>query len=250
MGRATYLTARCPTGCEAWLHPKALPLHAEVRCRGHPWVDDLSDTAVVPDAYTELLLGLGDDVAVGVVDPGHLSRIDPGDGRCRHRPPTPSGVLRVHSPVPGVSARRWLVVALAAADRWGADGVRRAVRADGFYTLETELVLPGTYTECPVCGAFVAARVLGQHQRMSATCWWQRAAAEVRAAWRDGWRDPYTVPGAPTTWTDLSRSAGWRRRLRTVPFPRWIAVLVSPATPRAVARGTTGKSAGFSSGRF
>lgn len=30
--RCEYLTARCPYGCEVWLHPKAVAPHAD-RCR-------------------------------------------------------------------------------------------------------------------------------------------------------------------------------------------------------------------------
>lgn len=35
MTKCEYLTARCPTGCEVWLHPKAVTPH-EARCPGHP----------------------------------------------------------------------------------------------------------------------------------------------------------------------------------------------------------------------
>jgi len=56
----------------------------------------------------------------------------------------------------------------------------------------------------------------------------RRAAAEVRAAWAAGWRDPYSVQGAPLTWGELTGKVCWQRRLVTVDFPRWTAVLLKP----------------------
>lgn len=34
--RCEYLTARCPYGCEVWLHPRAVATHRD-RCPGHRW---------------------------------------------------------------------------------------------------------------------------------------------------------------------------------------------------------------------
>jgi hypothetical protein len=229
MGRAAYLTARCPTGCEAWLHPHAVDRHVDGRCRGRPWVDDVPDTVVVPAAYADLLLGVLDEALVGLVSLERSPRVDPRDGRRRAEAPGSGGTFRIRSPLGGVAARRWLVVATAAVDRWGIDGARQAQRPDRFAELQHELLAPGAYAECPGCGAFVSTSALRSHQAKSASCLWRRAALEVRCAWRDGWRDPCSVRGAPTTWGELSASR-WRRRLHTVPFPRWIAVLLPPNT--------------------
>jgi hypothetical protein len=46
--RCRYLTARCPTGCETWLHPRAVNAHVLLRrCRGNPWIEDVEDEALV-----------------------------------------------------------------------------------------------------------------------------------------------------------------------------------------------------------
>ncbi len=86
MGRSAYLTARCPTGCEAWLHPYALDQHVDGRCQGHLWVDDLPDTAVIPASYTDLILATLDEAL------RRTPRTKRGDaaglrlaGRCRGR---------------------------------------------------------------------------------------------------------------------------------------------------------------------
>jgi hypothetical protein len=228
MGRSTYLTARCPTGCEAWLHPYALDQHLDGRCRGHPWVDDLPDTAVIPTGYTGVILGCVDEALIGTVGSERSGRVDARDGRLRHPAPPNPGTLRLRSPLDGVPARRWLVVALAAADRFGNDGIRQALDPDRFSELQDELLPAGAYLDCPICGTFIHSRALRGHQATSAICGWRRGALEVRCAWRDGWRDPHSVPGAPMTWGELCRSTRWRRLLRTVVFPRWIAVLLPP----------------------
>jgi len=229
MGRSTYLTARCPAGCEAWLHPYALDQHVDGRCRGHPWVDDLPDTAVIPSSYTDLLLGTLDEALISTVRLERSGRVDARDGRLRHEAPLSPGSFRVHSPFDGVRARRWLVVARAAADRWGSDGIHQALDPDRFHELQEELLPVGAYLDCPICGTFIHSRALRSHQATSAICGWRRAALEVRSAWRDGWRDPCSVPKAPKTWGELSRSTRWKRQLRTTAFPRWIAVLLPPA---------------------
>jgi hypothetical protein len=228
MGRSAYLTARCPTGCEAWLHPYALDQHIGGRCRGHPWVDDLPDTAVIPASYTDMILGTVDEALISTVGLKGSSRVDARDGRLRNPAPLHAGSVRLYSPLDGIRARRWLVVALAAADRWGSEGVHQALEPGRFRELENELLVPGSYLDCPVCGAFVSSRALRNHQTTSASCGWRRAAFEVRCAWRHGWRDPCSVPQAPKTWGELSRSTRWKRQLRTAVFPRWIAVLLPP----------------------
>ena len=232
MGRAAYLTARCPTGCEAWLHPYALDQHVEGRCRGHPWVDDLADSAVVPTSYTDAILGVVDESLVRPLPMDRSRRVDGRDGRLRNPSPEHGGMFRIHSPLEGIKARRWLVVAAAAADRWGRDGVRQALDEQRFDELQDELLVPGSYVDCPVCGAFVSALALHAHQTTSANCAWRRAALEVRCAWRGGWRDPYSIPEAPKTWSELCASMRWKRQVRTVVFPRWIAVLLPGAGDR------------------
>lgn len=227
MGRAAYLTARCTTGCEAWLHPYALDQHVEGRCRGHPWVDDLADTAVVPNSSSGVILGVLEESLVSPVPLERSSRVVGRDGRLRNPAPEHGGMFRIRSPLDGVKSRRWLVVAIAAADRWGTDGVRQALDAHRFHELEDELLVPGSYVDCPICGAFVSALALHPHQTTSANCAWRRAALEVRCAWRDGWRDPCSIPETPKTWSELSGSTRWKRQVRTVAFPRWIAVLLS-----------------------
>lgn len=239
MGRAAYLTARCPTGCEAWLHPHALDRHVQGRCRGHPWINDLPDTAVVPNSSSSVILGALDGTLVSPVPLERASRVDGRDGRLRNPAPEHGGMFRIHSPLPGVKARRWLVVAIAAADRWGSDGVRQALDRQCFHDLEGELLVPGSYVDCPICGAFVSAHSLHAHQTTSANCAWRRAALEVRCAWRDGWRDPCSIPEAPETWSELSASTRWKRQVRTVVFPRWIAVLLPGDGDRRRHRGET-----------
>lgn len=158
MGRSAYLTARCPTGCEAWLYPYALERHVDGRCRGHPWVDDMPDTAVIPASYTNMILGNVDEALISTVGLERSGRVDGRDGRLRHAAPLNPGSFCVPSPLDGIRARRWLVVALAAADRWGNDGVRQALEPERFRELEKELLAPGSYLDCPVCGAFVSSR--------------------------------------------------------------------------------------------
>lgn len=49
MSKVHDLTARCPQGCETWLHPRAVWLHTNdpKRCREHPSVDDLADSTLI-----------------------------------------------------------------------------------------------------------------------------------------------------------------------------------------------------------
>lgn len=83
--------------------------------------------------------------------------------------------------------------------------------------------------DCPDCGDTVRRAGIGLHRAKSTLCRWKRARTEVQALWDRGWRDPITVPGAPLKWELLQAKAVWRRRVRTVEFPRWVAVLLSPA---------------------
>ena len=117
---------------------------------------------------------------------------------------------------------------MAALDAKGLASVREALSVEGFQALEAELIAPGDDIDCPDCGLLVSVRGLPIHRATNASCRWRQAAAEVRDLWGEGWRDPYNVEGAPLTWGGLTAKVGWRRRLCTVDFPRWTAVLLKP----------------------
>lgn len=222
MPRVHYLTIRCPSGCETWLAPPWLQGHL-ARCAGHPWVDDLPDRAVVPAPLAGALLSVLPRALVQEAERPKVarSRQDRVALDFRH------GVT-VASPVDGVPARKWLRVAVAALETKGLSAVRTALSPEGFRALEQELVPPGSDVVCPDCGEHVTARGLATHRATSGACRWRRAAAEVRDAWSMGWRDPHSVEGAPLTWGELVGKVRWQRRLVTVDFPRWTAVLLKP----------------------
>lgn len=222
MARLHYLTIRCPTGCESWLAPPWLQGHL-VRCVGHPWVDDLPDRAVVPAPIAGALLSVLPRALVQEAERPKVtrSRQDTVALDFRH------GVT-IESPLAGVPARKWLRVAMAALECRGLSSVRAALSPDGFQVLQRELVPPGTEAVCSDCGQEVTARGLATHRATSGACRWRRAAAEVREAWAAGWRDPYSVDGAPLTWAELVGKVCWQRRLVTIDFPRWTAVLLKP----------------------
>lgn len=222
MPRVHYLTIRCPKGCEAWVAPPWLDGHL-ARCTGRPWVDDLPDRAVIPAPLVGALLSV---LPRAIVEEAARPRVDRAR-RDRVALDFREGVT-VRSPVEGVRARRWLRVAVAALESKGLTSVRQALSADGFSALEQALVPPGSEVVCPDCGEHVTARGLGTHRATSGACRWRRAAAEVREAWARGWRDPYSVEGAPLTWGELTGRVCWQRRLVTVDFPRWTAVLLKP----------------------
>lgn len=142
---------------------------------------------------------------------------------------------RVRSPVEGVRARRWLHVATAVLEQQGLHAVKRTLTPEGFLELERAVVPPQDKGECPDCGEFVTRRGLGSHRATSSVCRWRRAATEVREAWGAWWRDPFTVDGAPLIWGELSSRVQWRKRLLTVPFPRWTGVLLKAGDPAATA---------------
>ncbi len=226
--RVTYLTIRCLWGCEAWLSYRASVLAHHGRCRGRPWVDDIDDVAVIPDPYTKVITDAVDgDLVGGISLPGE-SRTASGGGNARYPAPTPKGTRTIQSPLEGIRARRWLTVAIAAFDAHGHAGLERALDADRFHALEADVLTPGAFTECPYCGALINSRALKQHQATNGVCGFRRGVAEIEAAWRRGWRDPYSVPDAPLRWVDLQATRHWRRRIHTVRFPRWIAVLLAP----------------------
>lgn len=230
MSKVHYLTARCPQGCETWLHPRAVWPHTEdpKRCRHHPWVDDLDDNALIAAP-------LAHDVAS--VLPRHLvGRPRFSGDRLLH--PHPDDYLRidvtagivVRSPVEGVRAQRWAVVVAAAERDLGAGAIHKAITSDGFAELEQRLTEEGRLARCPDCGDTTTAKGLTQHRARNTPCRWRRAAEEVRRLWAEGWRDPFSVPGAPLKWGELNATVAWRRRVHVVPFPAWTAVVLRDGT--------------------
>lgn len=225
MTKVHYLTARCPQGCEAWLHPLAVEPHLldPDRCRKRPWVDEIPDLALVAAP-------LAHDMA-DALPPDLLSRPF-SEGRMLS--PNPDNYIRidlcqgvmVRSPVPGVRAQRWAVVTSAAAREYGASAIQRATTLDGFAELEQQLVAQGRLTQCPICGDTTMVNGLRNHQGRNRACRWRVAAAAVRTLWADGWRDPYSVAGAPLKWGELTAAARWRQRMQVVRFPAWTAVLL------------------------
>jgi hypothetical protein len=228
LARCRYLTARCPTGCEVWLHPRAVEPHITLgRCPGRPWVDDVEDSALVPEPIADLL---SDRLPGHLLEPVNVSR----DRMLRLR--SAEGVshdvlrgLLVHSPIEGVPARRWVYIVTAAVEHHGPAAIVTAMTSTGFNDLERELAMNDRLVDCPDCGQTVGRSRIDLHRARSTLCRWKRARDEVRALWEAGWRDPFTVPGAPLSWEGLQARVAWRRRIRTTEFPRWVAVLLSPA---------------------
>lgn len=230
MSKVHYLTARCPQGCETWLHPRAVWPHNEdpKRCRHHPWVDDLDDNALIAAP-------LAHDVA-SILPRDLVGRPRFSGDRLLH--PHPDDYLRidvtagivVRSPVEGVRAQRWAVVVAAAERDLGVGAIHKAVTADGFAELEQRLTDEGRLAQCPDCGDTTTAKGLTRHRARNTPCRWRRAAEEVRRLWTDGWRDPFSVPDAPLKWGDLNATVAWRRRVHVIPFPAWTAVLLRDGT--------------------
>ena len=135
----------------------------------------------------------------------------------------------VRSPIQGVSARRWVYVVRAATDSQGPHAIERAITPGGFAELEGGLDADAWLVDCPDCGETVKRSRINLHRAASTRCRWQRARTEVRALWEIGYRDPFSMPTAPLDWEALRRTATWRRRVRTIEFPRWVAVMVSSA---------------------
>lgn len=226
MTKVQYLTARCPQGCEAWLHPLAVEPHLldPNRCRKRPWVDEIPDLALVAAPFAQ-------DMAE-VLSPDLLSR--PSFSEERILSPDPDNYIRidlcqgvmVRSPVPGVRAQRWAVVTSAAARECGPSAIQWATTLDGFAELEQQLLAQGRLTQCPICDDTTMVKGLRNHQARNRACRWRVAAAEVRRRWADGWRDPYSVDGAPSKWGELIATIRWRQRTHVVRFPAWTAVLL------------------------
>ncbi len=221
MRRCHYLTARCPSGCECWLHPGAVAGHVG-RCRRHPWVDDVVESTIVTGPRAVLLaITLPPELLGG--PSGHTRPLSPLNGE---------PAVALYSPIAGVAPRRWAQVALAAATESGQSAITDALDPARFTELEGTFGKPDELAVCPACGHTVSRRSLAGHQAKNTYCQWVRAVAQVRAAWEQGYRDPYSLgPGTPQTWGDLQRTVRWRNRIQVVPFPEWTAVLLSPVIP-------------------
>jgi hypothetical protein len=225
--RCRYLTARCPSGCECWLHPRAVSAHLQPgRCQGRPWTDRVPNETLVPAPVA--------DVVRGILDPPLVRLVMVSQDRILGlrsseyvRDEVLQGIV-VRSPLEGVKARRWVSIVLAALDRHGPLTVKLACTPAGFVELETTFDRPHSRGDCPHCGQKIPLRTMKQHQARNTLCRWQRAAHAVRTLWADGWRDPFVIPSAPLRWDELQRRAYWRRRTQTVVFPRWVAVLILP----------------------
>ncbi|MDP9442656.1 MAG: hypothetical protein M3P34_10880 [Actinomycetota bacterium] len=222
MGQAHYLTIRCPYGCEAWLQPSSFGRHRD-RCRRRQWVDDLDDTAVIPVSFVGVL--------AGILPEGFVDDVNPEVRRSRRN--EVGFDFRygrgMRSPVEGVTARRWLHVAMRGLDLKGVQAVRQALTLDAFVALEDDVVAAGESARCSSCGEYVTRRGMGKHQATNIVCRWRRAVAEVEEAWDAGWRDPHNVDGAPLTWAELRSRVRWTKRMLTVAYPRWTAVLLRSA---------------------
>jgi hypothetical protein len=197
-----------------------------MRCRGKPWVNDVEDSALVPqpvaDVFCERLPGrLIESVDVSQ---DRLLRLRSHEGV---RYDVLQGIV-VRSSIEGVRARRWVYIIRAAIERQGPDAIGRALTSAGFHDLERELDMDDRLVDCPDCGEIVQRSRINLHRTKSTLCRWRRARGEVRGLWEAGWRDPFTVPGAPLSWEGLQARVAWRRRTRTIEFPLWIAVLLSP----------------------
>lgn len=221
--RSTYLMARCTGGCEIWLHPKAVRNHLDLgRCRGRPWVDEIPAAALVQNDVAELF---AEEL------PARYLTLRPYTSVATERAHKHLPDLLVSSPIEGVAARRWTLIAAAAVRRDGAEALRVAMTAEGFEQLAVGLAIDEWLTDCPDCGETVTRSHLEYHRSRSTRCRWTRAAVEVRRLFAEGWRDPVSVTGAPADWTGLQARVAWRRRTLTVDFPRWVAVLLAPDAP-------------------
>lgn len=99
----------------------------------------------------------------------------------------------------------------------------------GFRQLEAEVQAYERFTTCDGCGTVATPQGLRTHRARSSLCRWQRAVAEVTTLWDAGHRDPWSLRATVSlTWGELNRFVAMRRRLTTVRFPRWVAVLVAP----------------------
>ena len=226
--RCEYLTARCPYGCEVWLHARAVAPHRD-RCPGHRWTDRrLPVTQVVLSVEQA-------DLARRICPPEQLGQPEfSGDRLLNPRPGMRlhaglvAGVV-VESPVPAVTGRRWWTVVRAAHQQGlSAESAREP---EGFHHLEQRLELVDRFASCAVCGDDITAKRMKNHQKTNSVCRFLADTAEVRTFWDLGYRDPYLVraEGIPITWTELNSRVAWRSRVHIVRFRLWTAVLIGGA---------------------
>lgn len=228
--RCEYLTARCPYGCEVWLHPRAVSPHRD-RCPGHRWTDNR-----LPVTQT-LLDDEHADLARQICPPEAIQR--PSFSGDRLLNPRPGMYLRdrlvagavVQSPLRGVTGRRWWTVLRAAHDRGCSTDL--ALKLASFHRLEQQLGLTDHLASCDVCGDDITPKRMKNHRKTNSVCRFLADTAEVRTFWGLGYRDPYLVQsdGVPITWTELNSRVAWRNRLHVVRFRLWTAVLISEAAP-------------------
>ncbi len=222
--RCEYLTARCPFGCEVWLHPRAVTPHAD-RCPGHPWTDKR-----VP--VTQVILADADAARARDICPPEVLH-EPRFSDDRLMKPRPKmylhaalvGGIVVESPLKGVTGRRWWTVVRAASEQGGTDAARDA---DEFLRLERRLGLADHFVCCDICGNDTTPRGQAIHRRTNSVCRFLADTAEVHTFWDLGYRDPYSVrdQGVPITWTELNSRVAWRNRLHVVRFRLWTSVLI------------------------
>jgi hypothetical protein len=215
--RCEYLTARCPYGCEVWLHPRAVAPHHD-RCPGHRWTDQR-----LPVTQT-VLSDEQADLARVICPPEQLHRPDfSGDRLLNPRPGMRlhdglvAGVV-VESPVPAVTGRRWWTVVRTGHEQgWSTD---LALEPESFHHLEQQLGLVDRFASCTICGDDITPNRMKNHHKTNSVCRFLADTAEVRTFWKLGYRDPYLLQGdgIPITWTELNSRVAWRTRLHIVRF--------------------------------
>ena len=224
--RCGYLTARCPYGCEVWLHPRAVGPHGD-RCPVHRWTDNRMPVTQVALSDQQA------DLARLICPPTQLLRPSfSGDRLLNPRPgmrlhdSLVAGVV-VQSPFPDITGRRWWTVLRAAHEQgWATDP---ALDPDGFHHLEKQLGLVDHFASCAICGDDITPNRMKAHHKVNSVCRFLSDTAEVRTFWKLGYRDPYVLQndGVPITWTVLNSRVAWRTRLHIVRFRLWTAVLIS-----------------------
>lgn len=224
--RCGYLTARCPYGCEVWLHPRAVGPHGD-RCPGHRWTDNRMPVTQVALSDQQA------DLARLICPPTQLLRPSfSGDRLLNPRPgmrlhdSLVAGVV-VQSPFPDITGRRWWTVLRAAHEQgWATDP---ALDPDDFHHLEKQLGLVDHFASCAICGDDITPNRMKAHHKVNSVCRFLSDTAEVRTFWKLGYRDPYVLQndGVPITWTVLNSRVAWRTRLHIVRFRLWTAVLIS-----------------------